>query len=433
MSSNAAINNALPAMAGAAGMTSGYKATVFLYLPGGNDGHNTVYPVNAPYYERYRAPRPDIAFGSGEGTLLNVTAGSQGRTLRMHPAMPKLAARFNAGKMAILANVGMLSKPLTRAQWLAGPAPQDQPINLFSHSDQALHWSTLTPNDQGQGNGWGGRAMDLFDPAWNPSKSVSTRISVAGNTMTLVGYDDAQYQCGVDGAQEIGYQYFPAVDAALKNILNEANTNVFERAYERIEKRSRVSASAVNTALAAVPALQAAFPGSYFGSQLKMVARLIQARGSLGHRRDVFYVSLGGWDHHSNQRSAQNDLLAAVDNGLDAFRAAMEEIGQQDNVVLCTGSDFGRTLQQNGDGTDHGWGSHHLILGGNVKGGVIHGTFPDCGLDTDCDAGQGRLLPTTSVDEYIANIARWMGVPPSAVPAMIPNIGKFPNTLNMFN
>lgn len=433
ISSNTGIQAQLAAMTAAAAANNDYKAVVFWFFNGGNDAHNLLVNLDDKAYPLYAAPRANICMKREEMLPLPDFGGVK---LGLHPAMPRMAARIAAGNAAILANVGVLSVPTTREQFARGwgvPPTVQVPYNLFSHSDQQNCWATAMPNDPTAKTGWGGRLMDLASP-FNGSSVCSPSISTSGNTDLLNGFDTRQYQIGSNGAAMINDDV-PARRTARLTLLSQPRKHRLEQLYVDVMARSINSAIGVNTALAAAGDFATVFPADEAGNQAKIVARLIKARSGIGARRQTFFISLGGWDFHDRLRDQQKARLSVVDAAMDAFYQAMVEIGMDKQVVQATGSDFGRSLQQNGtnaDGADHGWGGHHFIVGGGVKGGQMYGKWPQVALESPDDGGQGRLIPTTAVDEYVAALARWMSVPADAIPVALPNVVRFPNALSMF-
>jgi len=332
----------------------------------------------------------------------------------------------------LIANVGPLVAPLTRDEFLRGGAAV--PPQLFSHSDQTTHWQTSLP-DQPARTGWGGRAADLVH-SLNANPGISMSISLAGTNTFQVGEVVTQYQVAPEGPVGLD-SYVPAAagedgaSIAIRRLLARSYGNLFERGYGDVFRRSLDSNDVLVQALAGAPALATTFPATDLGQQLGMVSRLIAARGALGLKRQIFFVAAQGYDTHGGQIGdtplvgAHADLLSELDGALGAFDQAMRELEVSEAVTAFTASDFGRTYSINGDGSDHGWGGHHLVLGGAVAGGKIYGRMPELALDGPDDAGRGRWIPTTSVDEYSATLARWFGVADSELPLVLPNLGRF--------
>ncbi len=401
-----------------------YKALVCVFLYGGNDCANTVIPYDPAAYQTYRAARPEIARTRESLVALRATAGEA--PLALPPELASLARRYDEGRLAIVGNVGPLVAPLGRAQWEARSVPV--PSKLFSHNDQQSTWQASAP--EGAKDGWGGRIGDVV--AAGNGNQTFTAVSVAGNAVWLSGQTSTQYQVTPAGAVEIAALGRPSLfgstqaPALLRQMIDQTGTQALARDYTAVTRRSIDAQKQLATALASTPALATAFPtDNGLAAQLRMVARSIAARGSLGVKRQVFFVSIGGFDHHAGLNGGHPALLKQLADALDAFYLSTAELGVQDRVVTFTASDFGRALASNGDGSDHGWGSHHFVLGGAVLGGKVYGRFPTVATGTDTDAGQGRLIPTTAVDQYAGTFAGFMGLSATQRTDVLPNIGRF--------
>ncbi|NVE01235.1 DUF1501 domain-containing protein [Massilia sp. BJB1822] len=426
-----ALNLAALAEASAA-TASDYKAIVCVFLYGGNDYANTVVPYDANSYNAYYNLRPKLALARDglAATLLNpasAPADSSGllRQYALAPQLSPLLPLFDTGKMGVLLNVGPLIQPTTKQQYLAKSVPL--PPKLFSHNDQQSIWQSSAP--EGAVSGWGGRIGDLFE-AGN-GNATFTCVNVSGNAVYLAGRSAVQYQVSSSGPVSFDALQKPlfgstAASSALQAMLTQPRAHLLEQEYTRVTKRSIDANATLSTALASAPAINTAFPASNsLGDQLKMVARMIAASGSVGAKRQVFFVSLGGFDTHDGLSTVHPGLLGSVANALSAFYAATVELGVADKVTTFTASDFGRTLTVNTDGSDHGWGSMHFVLGGAVKGRSFYGIPPLVANNGADDVGQGRLLPTTSVDQYAATLGSWLGVSDSALLTLLPNLANY--------
>ena len=437
-----------------------YKALVCVFMYGGNDYANTVVPYDNASYDQYSTIRGGgvgrtaggIALAQADltATLLNPTVAPVDtlgvpRQFALHPSMTGLAGLFNAGQAAVQLNVGPLVKPLSRADYNSSNRTlYPRPPQLFSHNDQSSIWQSSSP--EGSKIGWGGNMGDLVLPsAGGPNtNAVFTGISVAGNTVFLSGDSALQYQVSTSGAIKIkpatnsSVYGSTALPAALKALVQQTSptNHKLENDYNAVTRRAIDAEAAVTTALSEAP-LATTFASDNLSQQLKMVARLIKGRASLGVRRQVFFVSIGGFDLHDNLIAQHPALLGNVSAALTAFYNATVELGLGNAVTTFTASDFGRTLSSNGDGSDHGWGSHHFVVGGAVNGKAFYGTPPPVSVSDTKTAGvydaaakwhvgQGRLLPSTSVDQYAATMAKWFGVDPGAEMAgVLPNIANF--------
>ncbi len=413
----------------AAATASDYKALVCVFLYGGNDYANTLTPYDQTNYDAYARLRPALAYPrpSLAATLLNPAAGaslSGGRQYALAPAMAPLLPLFDAGKMAVMLNLGTLAQPTTKAQYQAGNVPL--PPKLFSHNDQQSYFQSSSP--EGATSGWGGRIGDLFQ-AGNGNAQL-TCINASGNAVFLSGRTALQYSVGTDGPIRLdgdsSLYGSSAASAALKSLIAETQTNVLANEHARIVKRALDTHALLSTSLAAAPSFATVYPAdNWLGDQLKIVARLISVSSALGAKRQVFFVSLGGFDLHDNLAPQQPVLLDRVASAMRAFYDHTLELGIADKVTAFTGSDFGRTLVPNADGSDHGWGSMHFVVGGAVHGQRFYGTPPIVADNGPDDVGQGRLLPSTAVDQYAATLARWFGVSDGDLPTVLPNIGAY--------
>ncbi|MES2949369.1 MAG: DUF1501 domain-containing protein [Pseudomonadota bacterium] len=426
-----------------------YKALVCVFFYGGNDYANTVVTYDDASYNQYSSVRSGGAGQSAGGialaksalgaTLLNpTTALPGGRQYALHPSMTGLANLFNSGKAAVQLNVGPLVVPLTKAQYLSSDRTNyPLPPKLFSHNDQVSVWQSSSP--EGSTIGWGGNIGDLA--LSGNGTALFTCINVTGNAVFLSGDSALSYQVSNSGAVPINavknnVYGSSAVKTALAGLVQQPRTHTLENEYNRVTARA-IGAEAQISAGLASSTVATVFPtGNSLADQLKLVARLIGARNALGAKRQVFMVSLGGFDLHDNLISQQPVLLGRVSAAMTAFYNATVELGLADKVTAFTASDFGRTLTSNGDGSDHGWGSHHLMVGGAVRGAAFYGTAPPVSVTNTAAAqdqwhvGQGRLLPTTSVDQYAATLARWFGVADSELAGILPNLRHFGTAAN---
>ena len=410
---------------------SDYKALVCLFLYGGNDSNNLLIPYDSASYADYAAARTLLAIP--QANLLPITskaADPLGRKFSLHPSVPELQTLFGNGNLAFLANTGTLVAPVTLSQYTSGTA--SLPPQLFSHADQQVQWQSSVPDKPFQ-SGWGGRLADMVN-ALNSNSKISMSISVAGQNSFQVGNTVSQYAVSTNGAIALtgatGSTLNTSRTAAQTNVLNINEANLFEAAFGAGTVGAISDSSLLTSILTSAPAIQTKFPTTTVGSQLSMIAKLISAAPQLGLKRQIFFASLGGWDLHSDQLPAQASLFQQISQGLSAFNSATAELGVSKQVTTFTASDFSRTFNTNGAdtataGSDHGWGSHHMIMGGAVQGGSIYGSVPVLKLGSANDTGRGRWIPTTSVDEYSATLASWFGVSATNLPTVLPNIGRF--------
>ncbi|HTQ50879.1 MAG TPA: DUF1501 domain-containing protein [Candidatus Acidoferrales bacterium] len=442
---------------------SDYKALVCIFLQGGNDSNNMIIPTITSQYNNYASIRtPVLAIPSS--AILGVNSlNPDGNTYGMHPSCPELVKLFGEGKLAFLFNTGTLVYPITRAQYLSGSVKQ--PPQLFSHADQQTQWQTSIP-DQPPTTGWGGRVADLLNSV-QPDAPISLMVSLAGANTFEVGNIVSQYSVSTSGAISLSLPTTPSGGAstnrlpAMMNILGLPYTNLQSQAYAAAAENAINTGALLNNAIsntAAATFWSNAFPtkitppegGTAFTSslspQLEMVARLIAAgntplaKGGFGMKRQIFFCQVGGYDLHTGQTNysagtpnnvlvgAHTNLLAELSQSMNAFQRAMEQLGLSNQVTSFTCSDFSRTFPSNGEGSDHGWGSHHLILGGAVKGQKTYGQFPVQSINGPNDTSTGRWIPTTAVDQYFSTLATWFGVDPANLATVFPNLSRFPSS-----
>lgn len=401
----------------------GYKALVCIFLHGGNDGFNLLVPRDIDNYSIYQSSRQNLAIAQED--LLAITPLSGG-DFGFNPAMPEMQALFQSGKLAIQSNVGTLIEPVTREQIYAGTA--NLPAQLFSHNDQQAIWETAYANGPGD-LGWGGQIADIVNAQNN--SPVSMNISIAGNNLFQVGTNNAPYSMNSAGPEEmiaVGNAAFsnPARSGAFQRLRDLSSNHLLERTHGNEIRKTQETTELLTAALSSTSPLNTIYPeNNSLAAELEMVAKMMNVSEVLGFQRQIFFVSMGGFDTHDRQNTDQPLLLAALSQAMDSFYQATEELGIADQVTSFTLSDFGRTLTSNGDGTDHGWGSHHMIMGGAVNGGDIYGTVPELAIGGPDDADDGRMIPTTSVEQYSATIARWYGLSESELAQVFPNLGNF--------
>ena len=402
--------------------TSSYKAMVCIFLFGGNDANNMVVPMGASYTP-YQTVRQGLAIP--QASLLPVT-NSAGATYGLHPSLQPIHPLYATGKLAVVNNVGMLVRPTTRAQFTARTVPV--PNNLFSHSDQQQQWQNASPLVAST-TGWAGRVADRVNLLNQPS-NFPPSVSISGNSLQLIGQSTLPTTINSTEFGIAGSDHTPASDArtaALQEMLAFDSGAVLLQTANTVLRDAIRVAQLVEDATRNSPALVSQFPGTGLGQQLAEVAKIIQARTALGMRRQIFFVTQGGFDTHNGQLGSQANLLTQLALGMGAFHNAMGELGVQDSVVQFTESEFSRTFQpNNGAGTDHAWGGHCLALGGGVKGGNTYGRFPVLALGGDDDSGnRGNWIPTISQDQYGAGIAQWFGVPANELTQVFPNLVNF--------
>lgn len=401
-----------------AATASDYKALVCVYLNGGNDGNNMVVPLDSARYAAYQSIRGSLALPGNK--LCSAITDAGNNPYALHYGLPELNALYGAGKLAIVLNTGMLDRPLTRTEYLQG---LNAPTSLFSHPDQTAQTQAGQPTSVG--TGWGGRLLDRF----NTQDSLAA-ISVSSPALLLQGKTVAGNVVtpGTDLALS-GMNPWPASAAsarrqALNQILGLNAGNPVRVAANQALIDGLQLADALKSNANLSP-LSTVFPGTSLGNQLKEVMRLIRLRSQQGPGRQVFFCSLDGFDTHGSQDWQQWDLFIQLSQALDAFYHAAGEAGLASQVTAFTQSEFGRSLQSNGTGSDHAWGNHQLVLGGAVKGG-IYGQLPAFALNGPDDAnGRGVWIPKIATAQFGATLGRWFGASDAELAAVFPNLGFF--------
>ncbi|MEJ6001126.1 DUF1501 domain-containing protein [Paucibacter soli] len=402
---------------------SDYRALVCVFLYGGNDGNNMLVPMDAAGYAAYAKARGNAAAG-GLALQASTLAPLEGLNLGLHGALAPLAEIFKQGHLALQANVGTLVRPLSKAEFHAGGA--GLPANLFSHSDQQAQWQQ-GGSGAPSSSGWGGRIADLL-----PASTVPAVISLSGNNVFMNGARSDGLALSSGGNFAIkGFGANPARNplySLYTSLLQQPYANAEERAAAAVLNQALRASEALNGALASAGSVAGLFAGqsSSIAQQLLTVAKLLEARSSLGVTRQIFFVSLGGFDTHNNQLAQQDDLFGQLGSALKSFYDATLQLGLANQVTTFTASDFARTMQPAaGGGSDHAWGNHQLIMGGAVRSG-LYGRMPQLLLGGPDDVSdEGRWLPSTAVDQMSATLASWLGVSAADLPALFPQLGNF--------
>jgi uncharacterized protein (DUF1501 family) len=408
---------------------SDYKALVCLFMFGGNDSNNLIVPTDATRYGQYQRARPNLALGQGQ--LLPLTLSNAAGSYGIHPAMTGVQQLINAGHASVVANVGPLMVPTTKAQWNARSVPL--PDNLFSHSDQQGAWQSAIVDAPAR-TGWGGRLLErlVSDGATNRGYSA---ISVSGGNVWEAG-DRSLTPYRVSSSGEFGFDFYKPtgtdpLSVAITDLLREQRTDPLEQTWLNMMGRSIDNQRILSDALSG-NTVTTVFPDTGMGRQLRMIARLISARGKLGLSRQCFFCSIGGFDTHGDdQLQRQNENFGEISSAVAAFHAAMVELGLAKQVTLFTASDFGRNLPSNGAGTDHGWGAHHLVVGGGVRGGRMVGKFPELVVGGPEDSGQGVWIPGVATDQMGGELARWFGADSAVMEAAFPRLRYFDANLGL--
>ncbi len=417
-----------------------YRALVCLFLSGGNDSFNMLVPREASAYATYQNTRSNLALSTAQ--LIDIHPVGL-PDFAVHSAMPEVATLFENGGAAFVANVGTLIEPVQNRTQVAQLQKQ-LPLGLYSHSDQIEQWQTSLPNSR-SGIGWAGRTADLLRGI-NPNQVVPMNISLDGSNVWQTGHNVAEYAITPSGATGLqnyrnAWQQYDTIRQAFSqgvdSQLSQQYSNLLMQTFNQRKKAAMEAYDIFATASAPNLPAGVSFPSTYVGSRLQMVAKAIQGHAAMGAVRQTFFVQWGGWDHHSGVLNYQSTMLPQVSAAIGSFYNALTALGLQNNVTLFTASDFGRTLTSNGQGSDHAWGGNHLVVGGSVRGKRIFGQYPDLAVNPSSgtevnplDTGLGRMIPTTSCDQFFAELALWLGVAKSDLPLVLPNLGNFYSTIS---
>ena len=403
-----------------------YKALVCVMLGGGNDSFNMLIPQGNTEYNEYATTRSNLAIAQNELLQINPMT-SDGRSFGLHPAMIEMQQLFESGDLSFLANVGTLIEPSTKSD--IQNKVVKTPLGLFSHSDQQQQWQTGKPHER-TNIGWGGRIADLLQSS-NSNQNISMNISLLGNNVFQRGNEVIPYSISNQGSIGInghGGQnpYDQLKTQALNSLMDRDYQDIYKNSYINTIKASHDASLEFQAAIDSVPDFATTMPtGNYLASQLRMVAKTISARDTLGFNRQIFYVQLGGWDHHDELLINQNNNLSLLSEAMKYFNDLMTELNTNDCVTTFNISDFGRTLTSNGNGTDHAWGGNTFMMGGAVNGKELYGEYPTLALNSNVSLYDGVLIPSTANDLYIAELALWFGVSASDLPLILPNLTNF--------
>ena len=402
-----------------------YKALVCIMLQGGNDSFNMLVPRGASEYAEYAAVRGGLALPQADLLPINpINAGSM--QFGLHPSMTNIQGLFEAGNAAFVANVGALVEPITAAT----AANAQIPSGLYSHSDQRTHWQTSVPQDAGS-LGWGGKLADILYTN-NANQDISMNISLNGVNIFQRGNIIKEYAISpndtgsilINGADNNNF-YQTLKRTTVDNLVDQTYTNILQTAYANTISDSNGNSFEFSSAISSGTPFTTVFGTDSLSKKLEMVAKTIAARDILGVSNQTFFIEHGGWDTHDSMLTDHADLLTELDGAIGAFTTAMVELGVENDVTGFTMSDFGRKLTSNGDGADHAWGGNALVFGNAVNGQQIYGQYPSLYLGNPLDVGSGRLVPTTSCDEYFAELALWFGASSSVLYQIFPNITNF--------
>ena len=420
------------------GQTGDYKALVCILLAGGCDTFNVLVPTETSEYNAYANTRSSLALSNdpNTGDLLDLNYNNSGRTFAVHGGMTRVRDMFNNGDLSFVSNIGTLIEPIAdRTEFQSGL--KKIPLGLYSHNDQIMQWQTSVPQDR-SAFGVGGRMADILNDM-NTIPQISMNISLDGKNRFQAGQQTLEYSIDNDTtAENIGIDGLPSWysnsgflnqtrDQTVDSMVEDVYSNVFQRTYSTLTNQSKESIQLFATALSKGNPLTTNFSGTTLSQDLRMMANVINVHQELGATRQIFFTTFGGWDHHDNVIGAQAGMLPILSNAMAEFNDALIEMGLQDKVTTFTISDFARTLTSNGNGSDHAYGSNQMIMGGAINGGDIHGTYPSLDLPgnpLNLD-DRGRILPTTAVDEFYAELALWFGVSPNDLNYILPNLCNF--------
>ncbi len=420
-----------------------YKALVCIMFSGGIDSYNMLVPRSSAAYNEYATTRSNLALARNDLRPVNaLNSDAEGREFGLHPSLVNMQQLFNNGKLGFVSNVGTLIRPMNKINYYNGVVPA--PVGLYSHADQIQQWQTGIPHERSS-IGWAGKMADLMIAA-NNNQTISMNISVSGSSIFQNGENTVEYSIdpyngsvGIEGYHNDNWFFDRLRRNAIDKMLAPQYDDIFKKTYVNTMKTAVDGNEMLADVIENAPDFNDAFTSNhYFSRGLEMVAKTISGRDKLDVKRQIFFVEIGGWDMHDELLENQEALLSVVDTALSKFYNALEQMGVADQVTTFSLSEFSRTLTSNGNGTDHAWGANVFVMGGAVKGQNIYGKFPSLALtnynlhsDTNpLDVGSGVMLPTTSTDEYFAELALWYGVPASELVLLFPNIGYFYNPLS---
>jgi len=376
-----------------------YKAIVCVFLQGGNDSYNMLVPNTTTEYNHYFDTRSNLALLKPD--LLPIDSGNYG----LNPSLTDVQSMYNDGDLAFLANIGTLVEPTTIAQYNAGTAHERV------------------------GKGWGGFMADLLADV-NTNDKISMNVSLSGTNIFQNGVNTTPFSMNQNGPtlplnyySEFGHH--PDRRAAVEKLLDFDFGDPFQNTYANTLNSSITAGAEFKEAIDEVPEFTTAFSDERLSQELKIIAKTIAVRDTLGFERQIFFVRFGGWDHHDQLITEHASKLKVVNDALVEFKSALMELGVFDDVTTFVGSEFARKLLSNGNGSDHGWGGNSIVMGGNVNGGNIYGTYPTLEINGPQYLNGGIMVPTTSIDSMFAELALWYGIEPSDLNTIFPNLGNF--------
>ena len=433
---NMGMINTLAARPHIIGNPNDYKAMVCILLAGGCDTFNVLVPTETSEYNDYVATRGSLALDYAANEIIDLNYNVDGRTFGIHSGMTRVRDLFNNGTLSFVSNIGTLIEPISDYNDFQN-GNKKLPLGLYSHNDQIMQWQTSIPQSR-SAVGFGGRVADILHDM-NTIPNISMNISLDGKNRFQTGNNYNEYSIkNTTDETNIGYEGFPSwwsnsgyandlKNAAIGNIMEQQYANIFQETMASLTKQTSESIEVFANAFGNVVPLTTTFSPTPLSQDLKKMAEVMSVRSFLGANRQVFFTTFGGWDHHDDVINNQNNMLPILSNALGEFYDALNEIGMADNVVTFTISDFARTLTSNGNGSDHAWGGNQMIMGNPITGGQIFGDFPSLALNNNPlnVSERGRIIPTTSVDEFYAELALWYGASPNDLDYILPNLCNF--------
>lgn len=404
------------------------KALVFIMLDGGNDSFNMLVPTSSSDYRDYRNSRSNLALNKNQLLPLDNYQDDQGRKFALHESMPEVQQLFARKKLAFMANIAPMIEPVKKADFYSGAARL--PVGLLSHSDQFKHWQTSRPGER-LNQGWFGYFADSLQ-ANRKLADIPMNVSLSGSNIMQNGVQSSSYVINEQGSvglvvNEEKNALNTTLENSFENLLNaDYPGDPFKQAYLSSTRQAQAQHEVFRDAVADIR-VPGHFSDTPLSQQLKMVAQTIKAADRLKTPQQTFFIRYIGWDHHDELLNNHSRMLRVVSQALAEFQQALSQLEIAERVVTFTGSDFGRTLTSNGNGTDHGWGGNTLVMGEAVNGGQIFGQYPSLklGEKNPLDAGDGVIIPTTPTDQLYAELALWFGVDEKALPELFPNLPNF--------
>jgi len=399
-----------------------YKALVFVFLHGGNDSFNMLMPRSNTEYNHYSDTRTNLAISQND--MLSINSGNQG----LHPSLTDVKQIYEGGDLALMANVGTLIEPTTVNQYNSGNVAV--PLGLFSHLDQYNHWQSAQP-DSRVNTGWGGKIADLIGST-NINQNISMNISLSGSNIFQTGNNTVQYSMTKNGPK-LPLNYYATWGnnderkALTDSLLYHNYQDPYRKTYADTFRESLESGEEFKQAIDALAPFGTQFSNASLSQELEMVAKSIAVKDVLGFERQIFFIRYGGWDHHDNLIVNHANKLAVVNNAMKEFKDALNELNIFNDVTTFVGSEFGRKLTSNGDGSDHAWGGNAMIMGGDVNGSQMYGSYPSLQIGGPDYLNGGVIVPTMATDSMFSELALWYGINPSDLGTVFPNLGNFHN------